>query len=170
MIIQIDTREQKNSHVEKWFEEHGIKTIRSKMFVGDYMDIANGLLCVDKKYGLDEVYSCLVSDHDRFRAECVKAQESGIRLVVLIEEPDISSVEEVGKWQNPRISKWYMIHNAQKKGKMLNIRISKQPPLNSQRLQVIMQTMTERYGVEWQFCPKEKTAERIFEILAGGKK
>ena len=47
MIIQIDTREQKNSHIEQYFAEHGIKTVRSKMFVGDYMDISNGLLCID---------------------------------------------------------------------------------------------------------------------------
>lgn len=170
MIIQIDTREQKNSHIEKWFEENSIKTVRSKMFVGDYMNIANGLLCIDKKYGLDEVYNCLVSDHNRFRDECIRAKESGIKLIVLTEEPDIKSLDEVSKWRNPRVDKWYMVHNAQLKGKMKNIRISKQPPLSSKRLQVIMETMTERYGVEWQFCPKEKTAERIFEILAGGTK
>ena len=34
-----------------------------------------------------------------------------------------------------------------------------------------MRTMSERYGVEWQFCRKEQTAERIIQILAkGGEK
>lgn len=171
MIIQIDTREQKNSHIEQYFAEHGIKTVRSKMFVGDYMDISNGLLCIDKKYGLDEVYNCVVGSHERFRAECVRAQESGIQLIILVEEPTISSLDAVHTWRNPRADKWYMVHGAQLKGKMLGIKIPKKPPLSSQKLEIIMRTMSERYGVEWQFCRKEQTAERIIQILTkGGEK
>ena len=68
---------------------------------------------VDTKDGLKEVCQNLCSsreEHERFRAECLKAREHGIKLIVLVEEDEtdenghylINDIRDVRKWQNPR--------------------------------------------------------------------
>lgn len=124
--------------------------VRSKLYVGDYQRIDNGLLVVDRKQNLAEIAGNLTQQHERFRSELERAKKAKIRVVVLCEHGGkIRSVDDVAEWKNPRL---------------------KESPgaLTGERMAKIMRTMSERYSVEWQFCDKRQTGRRIIEILKEG--
>lgn len=148
MIIIEDSRQKidKNKHIKDQMEQLGHKVIRSKLLVGDYQIANKGDVVIDTKYSLNEVESNLIHDHDRFRNECVLAQEAGIRLIILVQESNISSLPNVCSWYNFR-------------------RRTNPKAINGKTLYKIMLTMQEKYGVEWQFCKKHECGKRIVEIL-----
>lgn len=167
MTIIQDTREQakKHNHVLDGFQQLGISVVRSKLFVGDYTRIDNMTVCVDTKKDLQEVYSNLIQDHRRFTDECKAAFSAGIKLIVLVEESRISSVQDVAAWRNPRVTKWEKLRDAHRQGKRMKEQLSPYPPVSSGRLAKAMQTIAERYHIEWRFCDKADTARTICEIL-----
>lgn len=167
MTIIQDTREQakKHNHVLDGFQQLGINVVRSKLFVGDYTRIDNMTVCVDTKKDLQEVYGNLIQDHRRFTDECKAAFSAGIKLIVLCEESGIKSVQDVANWKNPRVLRWERLRDAHKRGKQMNKQLSPYPPVSSERLCKAMQTIAERYHIEWRFCDKADTARTICEIL-----
>ena len=167
MTIIQDTREQasKHNHVLDGFKQFGIKVIRSKLPFGDYSRIDNMTTVIDTKKDLQEVYGNLIQDHKRFTDECKRAFSAGIRLVVLVEQSGVKTVQDVAKWQNPRIMRWERLRDAHKAGKRMKEQLSPYPPVSSERLCKAMQTIAERYHVEWRFCDKADTARTICEIL-----
>ena len=146
LVIQIDTREQKYDHVVKYLDSQGIKHVRSKCVVGDYVNLENPMVVVDRKKDLHEVAANVTKDHDRFVRELELAKELGYQLIVLVEEPTITSVEQVFGWYNWRRKK--------------NPRA-----LDGKTLRKIMLTMQDKYGFDWQFTSKAKCGERIVELL-----
>ena len=167
MTIIQDTREQaqKHNHVLDGFKQLGINVVRSKLLVGDYTRIDNMTVCIDTKKNLQEVYCNVIQDHRRFTEECKKAFSANIKLVVLVEEPGIDTVQDVSKWCNPRIAKWERLRDSHKAGKRMKEQLSPYPPVSSERLCKAMQTIAERYHIEWRFCDKADTARTICEIL-----
>lgn len=147
MVIICDTREQKSGHVDAYFDSVGIQHVRSKLIVGDYARLDNQTVIVDRKQSLQECSGNLCQQHERFRAECALAQSLGIRLVVLIEHsPSIKTIDDVRTWSNPRL------------------KISPKA-ITGARLAAIMETMADKYGVEWRFCCKRDTGKMICELL-----
>ena len=149
-VIIEDTRNKpdKNKHIRKQLESLGYKVERCKLYCGDYSYATNQSVCIDTKADLQEVCGNLTQQHERFQAECIRAKEAGIRLVVLIQDPRIQSLNEVPSWYNWRL----------KKNRLA---------LTGKKLYRIMATMVERYGVEWQFTTRDKIGERIIDILEG---
>ena len=171
MTIIVDSREQKWKHVQDGFDRLGLKWVRSKLYVGDYGRVDNLSTVIDRKQDLQEVAGNLIQEHECFRKECIRARDADIRLIVLIEEPGLESVEDVKSWINPRRGAWERISRAHSAGRLLATKIPKKPPVNGVTLAAIMTSMAERYGVQWMFCPRDHTAGRIADILAmeGGK-
>lgn len=150
MIILEDTRNKpdKNVHIRLQLEKLGYKVERTKLYCGDYTLPTNQKICIDTKKDLQEVCGNLAQQHERFQAECVRAQEAGIKLIILVQEPNVTQLADVPGWYN-----W---------------RLKKNPKaLNGLKLFKIMHTMTEKYGVEWQFCKKSDCGKRIVELLGG---
>lgn len=165
MTLLCDSREKKNEHLIKYFKKKGIPFQENvALKVGDYMFEGSNVV-IDRKAGLDELYNNVVHTHDRFKRECLRAVELGLKLIVLIEEENIADISEVHKWKNPRISKWYMIKAAQQKGKMLHIKLPKQPPRTSANIQKTLETMEQKYGVKFLFAKKKDFPARVIEIL-----
>lgn len=161
MLLQIDTRQQKGKHKLKheYFESLGIKTVNSKLLVGDYSVASDGSVSVDTKKDIAELYSCLVSSHDRFRSECELAQEAGIKLYILVENKDgITTLSELGgdKWKNPQ---WFRYWKAKRSG------VVPKPPVSNVTLMKIAWTMQEKYGVEFVFCSPEEAGAKVLELL-----
>ena len=146
MIIQVDSREQKFDHITRYFDDQGIKWVKSKCVVGDYVNLENPMVVIDRKKDLQEVAGNVCQQHDRFVRELELAKELGFRLIVLVEEPTITSLPNVCSWYNFR--------------KRTNPRA-----ISGKTLYKIMSTMAEKYGVEWQFCKKHECGKRIIEIL-----
>ena len=162
MILIEDTRNKVGQHrnVSEYCERHGIELVRKKLDVGDYM-VEGGSVVIDTKADLQEVYGNLIHDHDRFRRECIRAKEAGIRLIILVEQAGIETLEDVKTWENPRIAEynWALEHG---------LRVAKAPPISSKRLYGIMKTMEDNYGIQFRFCHKNSTGKRITQILTEG--
>lgn len=167
MTIIQDTREQakKHNHVLEGFKRFGIKVIRSKLPFGDYTRIDSMTTIVDTKKDLGEVYNNLIQQHERFTSECKAAFSAGVHLVILVEHSGIHSIQDVANWQNPRVLRWERLRDAHKARKRMKEQLSPYPPVSSERLCKAMQTIAERYHIEWRFCDKADTARTICEIL-----
>jgi hypothetical protein len=152
MIIQIDTREHKYelARVQRQLERLGAKTINSKLYVGDYQSLDNPRLVVDRKKDLLELCGNVCQQHDRFRRELVRAQDAGIRIIILCEHgEDVRSLEDVYFWENPRL-------------------LQSPRAVSGHGLYKSLCTIRDRYGVQFEFCTKRETGRRIIELLGGG--
>ena len=149
MTIQVDTREKARAieGIIKEFDKQGVTHFSSKLYVGDYVNLENSFLVVDRKQNLLEVCSNVCQQHERFINEIKRANAAGIKIIFLVEyNRNIKSLEDVRNWVNPRL---------------------KESPLavSGERLYKILSTLERKYGVEFQFCDKRNTGKRIIEIL-----
>ncbi len=167
MQIQVDTRE----HAKEWerikgqFDALGVQYFRSKMYVGDYQSLDNPRLVIDRKKDLQEICGNVCQQHERFKAELLRAKEQGIKLVILCEHgADIKSLEDVYFWQNPRK---YQIRWKTVNGKRVKDVISAKA-VDGNQLYKSLCTIRDRYNVDFVFCQKEETGQKIIEILANG--
>lgn len=159
MIIVQDSREQegKHKHILSYFSEQGIKVVRSKLFVGDYTLLNNQSVCIDTKKDVVELFMDLTKDHIRFRNECIRAQENGIHLIILIEEklPDGGLVN----WKSPR-------YKSNGKTHKFGDPVTRADPCIMRKAMI---TMQKKYGVRFCFCDKSLTGAIIEKILERGE-
>lgn len=148
MVIQVDSREQKYDHITKYFDLHNIKWVRSKCVVGDYVNLENPMIVIDRKKDLQEVAGNVCQQHDRFVRELELARELGYKMFILVEEPTIKQLADVCSWYNWR--------------KKSNPRA-----ISGKTLYRIMKTMGEKYGIEWKFTTKKECGKQIVELLGG---
>lgn len=148
MILIEDTRNQIGKHkkLNDEFNKLGVPVVRNKLYVGDYARMDNLTTCIDTKKDWVELAGNICGkQHERFRAECIRAKDADIRLVILVEEET-----PIEQWKSPRKRNGRLI------SQVSNIVLSK-----------AMKTMTEKYGVEFRNCNKEDTAKIIIELLGG---
>ena len=147
MVIIEDTRQKSGMHELKHshFDEMGVQIVRNMLPFGDYA--LPPTISVDTKANMEEIAQNIGSDHKRFKRECVAARDAGCQLIILVENTEgISSVNEVHKWINPDL-------------------IYRPRAITGERLQKAMFTMSMRYGVRFEFCKPEESAEKIIELL-----
>ena len=147
-VIICDTRQKpsKTKYIQDQLEDLGFTILRSKMLVGDYQVANKGDVVVDTKQDMHEVESNLVHDHERFRNECKLAQEAGIQLYILIQDPRLKRVEDVFSWYNVR-QRW------------------SPRAATGRQLAKMMLSMHEKYGVKWRFCTKSECGKTILDLL-----
>lgn len=164
MQIMIDTREKQHAikRILSEFEKHGIQSISSKLYVGDYMSLDNPRLIIDRKQNLSELCSNVCQQHERFKKELIRAIDAGIQLIILVEHgPDVKSLEDVFFWQNPRK---HEVRWRWKDGKREKYIVSARA-VDGCQLYKSLCTIRDRYGVRFEFCEKKDTGKRIIEIL-----
>lgn len=150
MTIQIDSREKAKAikKIIATFDLFGVTWFVSKLPVGDYMSLDNPRLVIDRKQNLSELCLNVCQQRKRFRAELERANEYGIKLIILCEHGQgIKTLSDVMNWQNPRL---------------------KESPLavSGERLYKILSAMSSKYNVDFLFCHKAKTGAKIIELLA----
>lgn len=129
--------------------------------------VADIKLSIDTKKDLQEVVGNICSgSHERFRDEVILAQKMGAKLIVLVEEDGIKSIDDVFRWQNPRMHRYNKIRYMHNIGKWENIPLPKKPPTDGKTLAKSMITMSNKYGIEWRFCSRKETAKVIVDILS----
>lgn len=176
MILLQDTRQKLGRHDAKnraWLDK-GVSVWSAQLPVGDYMladetalllrgegavDIHamfgwasfNPRCSVDTKASIYEIAGNLISEHERFRAECERAQEMGVQLIVLVEnDAGVQCFADLERWIEP------MGHFKTRGGKQL---------YSGAQLVKMMRTMHERYGVVWSFCPPDRAAACVLQLL-----
>lgn len=151
MDIQIDSREKARAikKILSTFDRRGVNYFVSKLPVGDYISLDNARLSIDRKQNLLELCSNVCQQRARFTAELERANKSGIKLVILCEHgAGIKTLDDVLAWKNPRL---------------------KESPLavSGERLYRILTALGRTYNVEFEFCTKAETGNRIIELLGG---
>ena len=153
MTIQIDSREHKweLARIQRQLEKLGVKTIVSKLYVGDYQSLDNPRLVIDRKKDLQELCGNVTQQHERFRKELLRAQDAGIRIIILVEHgADVQTQEDVYFWENPRLE-------------------TSPNATTGRGLYKSLCTIRDRYEVRFEFCQKRETGRRIMELLNNGK-
>jgi ERCC4-type nuclease len=163
MTIQVDSREHQHAiqDILAEFNKQGVKHYTSKLFVGDYMSLDNPRLVIDRKQNLHELCGNVCQQHERFRAEMQRAKENGIKIIFLCEHGrNIKALDDVLWWTNPRETY---------REKVKGVWVTKhRKVMQGDTLFKILNTMRNRYGVEFLFCEKKDTGKRIIELLRGG--
>lgn len=152
MVIYEDTRQQPGKHknIQAYCEREGIKLIRQALNVGDYMIAGKGDIVVDTKQDVGELAMDVFQQHERFRAECERAQEAGIQLIILTEESLPGG--RLSNWQSP-----------------INRDGSKRFLFDPSTLRKAMITMQKKYGVKFRFCDGRSTPKELLQYLKGEK-
>ena len=167
MTIQIDTREHKAEaeRIERQLDAMGVEHFRSNLYVGDYQSLDNGRLVVDRKKDLSELCGNVTQQHERFRAEMVRAQQAGIRLIVLCEHGEgVRELTDVFFWENPRMKKRKWVTEDGRPRQVPAYPNATDGP----QLLKILSTIRQRYGVGFEFCEPARTGETIVKLLGGG--
>jgi len=95
------------------------------------------------------------NDHRRFRAECIRAQQMGIKLVVLVEEcPPFGLVD---LWDVPR---WQSSNQYHRYGEPMT-------RVDPRTFRKALDTMTAKYGVQFRYCTKKQCPSRVIKYLKG---
>lgn len=166
MTIQCDTREHKREwdRIRSQFDSIGVDYIRSKLWVGDYMNIDNPRVVIDRKKDLLELCLNVTQQHERFRAELVRALEKNIKVIILCEHGEgIETLSDVYFWHNPRldISEWVIQDGHPAK-------VLKYPnATEGSSLYHSLNTIKNKYGVAFEFCNKSETGYVITRLLGG---
>lgn len=140
-----------------------------KLDTGDYMNAeGNGNVLVDTKRSMAEIAQNISGkQHDRFKRECVRAQEGGYRLVILVEDGRYKSVADVRSWTNDHCVKCEVRRKAgcvPKNPKGRCVKHGTLKPIQGPRLSKAMATMSDRYGVSFEFCAPEDAGRRVCEL------
>ena len=149
MIIE-DTRQKAQNHALKndYFKSINVSVIRSKLPFGDYA--LPPRVSVDTKQNLQEIAQNMCGsarEKSRFREECILAKRAEAKLIILIEDGRVRGVTDLfGK----------------------KIRLSTGKIIPGDQLVRAMSVMSERYGVQFEFCSPEETGKRIVELLRDG--
>ena len=147
-MIIVDTREQANSFVIRYFEENIIPYTEKKLDEGDYKLEGQDNIVIERKQDLLELAGNVCSkDHQRFKRELLRAQEKGIKIYVLVGSKSCKTLEDVKKWK------------------------SKYTKVKGSVLYKALKTIQERYGVEYVFAKECHIGYEIERILnyKGGK-
>jgi hypothetical protein len=143
------------------------------------MSLDNPRMIIDRKQNLSEYCANTCQNHERFRSELIRAQENGIKLIILIEHSTrIKSIKDVEIWENPRRKvktkvwiedKLAIDENGEEywiAGHYETIEIETKA-MTGKTLAQVMRTQERKYGCKFMFCDKLHTGKRIIEILGG---
>lgn len=144
MIIEMDTRNQKDNYVTDFFDKKGIKWIRNKLYSGDVKLLNDTRVIIDLKANLEEIaYNlCNSQEHARIHRELDRAREIGCeQFIFLIKEDKIKTIQDLQNWT------------------------SKRTKVKGEVLLKIFKTMSQKYGVRFIICEKKKMGEMIIRLL-----
>jgi ERCC4-type nuclease len=148
LVVQVDSREKTHiiTDILKQFEEADVQYVISKLYVGDYMIYGHPEIVVDRKHNLAELAGNVTKEHDRFAAELTNAKAVGTKIIILVEDGNIQSLEDVKTWKS---------RNTKVKGEVLFKILS------------TMLSETDKYDFDIKFCKKTETGKEIIKILKG---
>ena len=172
MIILEDTRQQEKKHSikNKYFADNGIEVRRTKLYVGDYTLPTNQSVCVDTKEKILEICANVCGkEHARFMREIQRAEESNIKLYVVVENEDkVTEIRDLFRWFNPRTARYNKIVYMKRQGKWLDIPLPKAPPTTGATLAKALLTIESKHPcVKFLFCTPKESGKVIIDLLTG---
>jgi len=143
IIVEMDTRNQKDSYVTDYFDKHDIKWIRNKLYAGDVKLLNDTRVIIDLKANVEEIAHnlCNSMEHERIKREIQRAKEIGCEKFIFLIKSNIKSVDDLINWQ------------------------SKRTKVKGSVLMKVMSTMKERYGCRFVFTTRANAPKKILELL-----
>lgn len=155
MIIQVDTREKARAikSILAEFDRQNITHISSKLYAGDYINLENPLLIIDRKQTIRELATNCTSERKRVEAELDRVKQIGAVLVFLVEESSvqgrpIETLEDIMDWTPPKgfgTVSGYQVYRT-------------------------LFSWSVHYPVRFEFCKRSETGRRIIELLSMSRK
>lgn len=154
-VVLTDTRQQKEEHIIKEFDNQGILHIQTKLDSADYM-----ALRYDEKRGFYKDYSILVdtkkdlleicgnlahtSEHQRLVREVDLGHSLGAKqFIFLIGEKNIKTIDDIKNWSN------------------------KHTKVSGATLYKIMVSFKEHHNCRFIICDKKYLGKKVIELLGG---
>lgn len=107
-----------------------------------------------------------VKRHGFFHRGLKRAQNSGIRLYILVENEDgVTCIDNLIDWINPRLDRYLKIKEMHSYGKWRKIPLPKAEPTPGPKLAKACMTMEQKYGCRFLFCSPEESGAKILELL-----
>lgn len=152
MQIQIDSREKPRA-IKKIIEEFDRNDVRyfvSKLYVGDYVNLENPLVFIDRKQSIAEIAQNATSGHARVKRELKRLKKIGGKMYFLIEQDRIGSkriksLDDIMLWT------------------------PKYGTINGMQIYKVLRAWLAKYDIEYVFCGKKNTGKEIIRLLGGGK-
>lgn len=152
MQIQIDSREKPRA-IKKIIEEFDRNDVRyfvSKLYVGDYVNLENPLVFIDRKQSIAEIAQNATSGHARVKRELKRLKKIGGKIYFLIEQDRIGSkriksLDDIMLWT------------------------PKYGTINGMQIYKVLRAWLAKYDIEYVFCGKKNTGKEIIRLLGGGK-
>lgn len=148
ILICIDSREKPRA-IEKIiceFQKQEIKHISSKLYVGDYCNMKNPTILIDRKQNIAEIAGNATSGHARFKRELIRLDDLGGKMYILIEQDKIDgkkikSLEDIILWA------------------------PKHSTVMGDRIYRILKSWQNKHNIEYVFCRKCDTGKMIIKLL-----
>lgn len=187
--LQKGTHAKSNAYNHRAFERMGHELVPIPMPYGDYCLVTEQMqetidrrgaklkkadlvgdikVAVDRKNSIDEICGNVCSttaSHERFRDECILAQKCGCKFVILVEDDEVKSLDDLERWVNPREKKYFIMKARRDKGCKLKYPLPKQPPASGKTLAKALRTMKEKYGIEVVFAKPKDASKTMIEVL-----
>ena len=162
MQIQVDSREKARAitKIICEFQKQEVKHFISKMYIGDYCNLHNPLVLIDRKQNITEIAGNATEPRknveidgkilrlNRFEKELYRLKKIGGKMFILIEQDKIDgkkieTLEDVILWEN------------------------KHGTVQGDRIYRILKSWQNKHNIEYVFCAKRDTGKRIIELLRG---
>ena len=145
-IYELDTRDKKDNYITDYFDKHGIKYIRNKLYCGDVKLLNSTRVIIDLKANTEEIAHNICNSHEHLRLvrEIQRAKEIQCEdFIFLIKDDKIKSADDLIKWT------------------------SNKTKVKGATLYKAMCTMTKKYGCRFIFTSKENAPKKVIELLGG---
>lgn len=150
MQIQIDSREKSRAikKIIEEFEQQNVKYFVSKLYVGDYVNLENPLVFIDRKQSIAEIAQNATSGHARVKRELERLKKIGGKMYFLIEQDRIGSkriksLDDIMLW-TPKFG-----------------------TINGMQIYKVLRAWLAKYDIEYVFCGKKNTGKEIIRLLGG---
>lgn len=159
--LDIDTREHqdKNQWILDYFFQNDISYRYVSMPTADYSLSDDKKILVDRKSGIMEVANNCFQDHERFRNEMIRANSTGQKLYILIEDEFIYNLKGVQYFKIPKFKSTTSKH---KRGEA-------KAKFDPSTLMKVMTTQEEKYGIKYVFCKHDDIPKMIVKLLTQNK-
>lgn len=152
MQIQIDSREKPRAikKISEEFDRNDVRYFVSKLYVGDYVNLENPLVFIDRKQSIAEIAQNATSGHARVKRELERLKKIGGKMYFLIEQDRIGSkriksLDDIMLW-TPKFG-----------------------TINGMQVYKVLRAWLAKYDIEYVFCGKKNTGKEIIRLLGGGK-
>lgn len=143
-VVEMDTRNKIDNYITDYFDKHGIKYIRTKLYAGDVKLLNSTKVIIDLKANVEEIAHniCNAKEHARILRELAKAKEIGCKkFIFMIKDKKVKCKDDLINWT------------------------SKNTKIKGSTLYKAMCTMNKKYGCLFMFVSKENAPKYVLKLL-----